>query len=131
VIYVDANIVIRLIEGDPAARAPIETRLNPLRGTGRFLATSRLTRLECRVRPLRSNDSKLLEVYEQFFAAPEVQLLDLTADVLEKATEIRANLNLKTPDALHLASAILADASPFLTGNKQLARCAEIPVEVL
>jgi hypothetical protein len=31
VIYADANVVIRLIEGDAATRAPLEARLLPLR----------------------------------------------------------------------------------------------------
>lgn len=103
----------------------------PLRGTGRFLATSRLSRLECRCKPLRAGDAVLLALYEAFFLGPEMQLLDITADVVEKATELRANLNFKTPDALHLATAILGKATAFLTGDRILARCGEIPVEIL
>ena len=130
-IYVDANVVIRLLEGNAATRAPIEARLLPLRGTGQFLLTSRLTRLECRVKPLREADARLLALYDAFFAGPEVQLLEVTGPVLDKATELRAFLNLKTPDALHLASAILAGATSFLTGDRNLARCTEVSVEVL
>jgi predicted nucleic acid-binding protein len=130
-IYADANVLIRLLEGTPAVRAPIEARLVPLRGTGRFLATSRLSRLECRCKPLRSSDTVLLALYEALFQGPEIQLVEITADVVEKATELRANLNFKTPDAIHLASAILAGASAFLTGDKSLARCGEITVEIL
>ncbi len=131
VIYADANVVIRLLEGDAATRAPLETRLQPQRGTGRFLLTSRLTRLECRVKPLRNGDAALLALYDAFFASAEVGLLDVTEPVLEKATDLRAHLNLKTPDAIHLASAILAGAAAFLTGDRNLARCAEVPVEIL
>ena len=130
-IYADANILIRLLEGTSAVRAPIEARLVPLRGTGRFLVTSRLSRLECRCKPLRSGDAVLLGLYEGLFHGPEMQLLDITADIVEKATELRANLNLKTPDAIHLASAILVKAAAFLTGDKTLTRCKEIAVEIL
>lgn len=130
-IYADTNIIIRLVEGDAATRAPIEARLHPLRGIGRFLHTSRLTRLECRVKPLRNGDVALLALYDTFLNSPEVELLDVTEAVLEKATEIRAHLNLKTPDAIHLASAILAGVSAFLTGDRNLVRCAEVPVEIL
>lgn len=130
-IYVDANVLIRLLEGDTITRAPLEARLFPLRNTGRFLLTFRLSRLECRVKPLRLNDVALLSLYEAFFSGAELELLDLTADVVEKATELRAMLNVKTPDALHLASAILACATSFLTGDQALVRCKEIPVEVM
>jgi predicted nucleic acid-binding protein len=131
VIYADANIIIRLMEGNAVIRAPIEARLLPLRGTGRFLLTSRLTRLECRVKPLRANDAALLALYDALFAGAEVDLLELTAQVVEKATELRSGLNVRTPDALHLASGILAGATAFLTGDRSLTRCTEIPVEVI
>jgi predicted nucleic acid-binding protein len=130
-IYADANILIRLLEGIPAVRAPIELRLLPLRGTGRFLGTSRLSRLECRCKPLRAGDTALLVLYEALFNGPEVQLLDVTPDVVEKATDLRARLNVKTPDAIHLATAIEAKVVAFLTGDRSLARCGEIAVEIL
>ena len=76
-------------------------------------------------------DRALLALYNAFFTSAEVALLDVTKPVLEKATELRAHLNLKTPDAIHLASAILAGAAAFLTGDRNLARCTEVPVEVL
>jgi predicted nucleic acid-binding protein len=87
--------------------------------------------MECRVKPLRSNDSSLLAIYDDFFDGTEISLLELTPDVLEKATAIRAHLNFKTPDAIHLASAIIARTKTFLTGDKALSRCTEIAVEVL
>ena len=130
-IYLDANVVIRLIEGDAATRAPLEARLLPLRGTGRFILTSRLTRLECRVKPLRAGDTILLGLFDSFFASAEMELADLTAAVIEKATDLRATFNFKTPDSLHLASAIIGGASSFLTGDRNFARCTEIPVELL
>lgn len=130
-IYADANILIRLVEGDPATRAPLETRLQPLRGTGRFLLTSRLIRLECRVKPLRNSDVALLALYDALFTSPEVDLLEVSESVLEKATELRATFNFKTPDAIHLASGVLAGATAFLTGDRNLARCTALTVEVL
>lgn len=130
-IYLDANVVIRLLEGNSATRAPLESRLLPFRGHGRFIQTSRLTRLECRTKPLRENDQPLLALYDAFFASNELELIELSSAVVEKATELRATLNVKTPDALHLASAMVAGATAFLTGDRSLSQCAEIPVEVL
>jgi hypothetical protein len=43
----------------------------------------------------------------------------------------RASFKVTTPDALHLPSAIVAGAETFLTGDQSLARCTQIPVEVL
>ncbi len=58
-------------------------------------------------------------------------LLEIIPDVIEKATELRADLNLKSPDAIHLATAILAKATAFLTGDRTLARCKQVGVEIL
>lgn len=130
-IYVDSNVIIRLVEGDAATRAPIEARLLPLAGSCPYLMTSRLCRMECRVKPLRNGDATVLGLFDTFFAGSELQLLELTASVIEKATDLRATFNFKTPDALHLASAIVAGATAFLTGDKSLSKCTGVPVEVL
>jgi predicted nucleic acid-binding protein len=131
VIYVDANVVIRLVEGTPAARATLEARLSASRGVAGSVLTSLLTRLECRVKPLRAGDAAVLAAYDGFFGGPEMAWHGITPAVIDKATELRAALNVKTPDALHLATAILAGARAFLTGDRGLLRCTEVPVEVL
>ncbi len=92
-IYLDANVVIRFLEGDAATRAPREARLLPLRGSGRFMLTSRLSRLECRCKPIRMGNMTLLALYDAFFAGPEVEVLELSSAVIEKATDLRAALN--------------------------------------
>jgi len=66
-----------------------------------------------------------------FFAGVELCLLEVTAAVVERATELRARYNLKTPDALHYATAVEAGVAVFLTGDRGMARCSEVPVEVL
>lgn len=83
------------------------------------------------VKPLRANDAHLLALYDAFFSSSEVDILEISRAIVEKATDLRAMLNVKTPDALHLASAILSGATAFLTGDKGLARCTEVLVEVL
>jgi predicted nucleic acid-binding protein len=57
-------------------------------------------------------------------------LADISAVVIERATDLRAKYNLKTPDALHYATAVEGGATVFLTGDRGLARCVEVPVEV-
>jgi predicted nucleic acid-binding protein len=95
------------------------------------LATSRLTRLECRTKPLRSNDVATLAQFDVFFGGVELVLAEVSAAVVERATDLRARYNLKTPDALHYATAVEVGATVFLTGDRALARCSEVPVQVL
>jgi predicted nucleic acid-binding protein len=58
-------------------------------------------------------------------------LLEVTADVIEKATELRAILGMKVPDAIHVASATIAGALTFLTGDRALARLVGVIVEAI
>ncbi len=51
--------------------------------------------------------------------------------MVERATDLRARYNLKTPDALHYATAIEVGAAVFLTGDRALSRCSEVPIELL
>lgn len=130
-IYLDANVVIRLVEGDDTTRAPLIARLAATLGVPRSLATSRLSRLECRTNPLRQGDAATLAHFDVFFAGIELEMVEVGPAIIERATELRAQLNLKTPDAIHYASAIEIGATVFLTGDKALARCTEVVVEVL
>jgi uncharacterized protein len=130
-IYLDANIVIRLVEGDTPTRAPLEARLTSSLGVVGSLVTSRLTRLECRSKPLRLGEHVTLTQFDVFFAGVELVMAEVSAAVIERATDLRARYNLKTPDALHYATAMEVGATVFLTGDRLLSRCLEVPVELL
>ena len=123
--------MIRLVEGDAATRAPLTTWLAACLGVPGSLITSRLTRLECRSKPLQVGDLATLAQFDVFFAGVELILAEVSPMVIERATELRARHNLKTPDAIHYATAIVGGATVFLTGDRALARCSEVAVEVL
>ncbi len=125
-IYLDANIVIRLVEGDAATRAPLEARLAGSLGVVGSLVTSRLSRLECRSKPLSTGQLATLAQFDAFLSGVEIVMTDVSAAVIELATELRAKYNLKTPDALHYATAVDVGATVFLTGDRALLRCFEV-----
>ena len=128
-IYLDACAIIYLLEGTAQIKGQVSKRLH-VEAERRIVVTSRLSRLECRVRPLRQRENETLQVYDSFFAARDVELLEVTDLVLERATELRAKYGFRTPDAIHLASAIEAKTDIFLTGDADLARCKEMIVEI-
>ena len=126
-VYLDACCFIYLVEGQPAWRSAVDVRLRAL-GPSSRIVTSQLSRLECRTKPTRDGDHLLLARYDALFAASRVALRDLTAAVVDRATQLRARYGFKSPDALHLASAVECGAAAFWTS---LARCAEVPVVVI
>lgn len=129
-IYADSGIIIRLIEGVDKVRAPIMECLRQIDDPDRIIVTSRLTTLECRCRPMRDGQDELLGVYDRFFSSREVILRELDAAVVEKATVLRASSGLRTPDAIHAATAILSGASAFWTTDKRFSKCAELAVQL-
>jgi predicted nucleic acid-binding protein len=129
-IYADSGIVMRWVEGADSVRAPIESRWQHLPAGDRTFITSRLARLECRCRLLRDEDHDLLRLYDVFFAGKEVDIREIDAAVVEKATAIRASVGLKVPDAIHVATAMLAGVSEFWTTDLRLAKSPRLTVRV-
>lgn len=131
-LYLDACTIIYLLEASSVFQDLVIARLLEHRAEpDPLLLTSRLSRLECRVLPLRNQDEALLTAYEVFFSADRLIVIDVSAAIIERATELRARYGFKTPDALHLATAIEQNADAFLTSDGNLARCREVAVEVL
>jgi predicted nucleic acid-binding protein len=129
-IYIDSGIILRMIEGADKVRLPIEARLAQLDPAQRVLATSRLSTLECRCKPLREQNAELLVLYNNFFIAGEIQLLEIDRAVIDKATEVRAVNGLKTPDAIHLATAQSLNVAAFWTTDRRLARTPGVTFEL-
>lgn len=130
-LYLDANPIIYSIEGVPEFRTAALAWIEEAEAAGGAVITSRLSRLECRVRPIRDGDTELLARFEGFFAREGLELAEITAEVVETATALRATHGFRPPDAIHLATAILARADVLLTGDRNLARCPGLKVEVL
>jgi predicted nucleic acid-binding protein len=132
-VYLDACCFIYLVEGTPRWKTEVEARLNALaESLNAVFLTSDLTRLECRTKPLREKNEDLLRKYDRLLASTELTVLPVSRSVIDRATELRAKYAaLKTPDALHLAAALVARADRFVTGDRSLGLCSEISVEIL
>jgi predicted nucleic acid-binding protein len=131
-VYLDACAIIYLIEaGSPFHEIVVRRILIEQENPSAVLLTSRLSRLKCWVRPLKLKDRNTLALYDKFFEASRLELIELTPEVIEHSTRLRAAHGFSSPDAIHWASAVAADADLFLTGDAALARCPEVRVEVL
>lgn len=62
--------------------------------------------MEVLVLPLRNVDTSLIADYEQLLFSSEIQLIPISKSVLREAANLRATTNLKTPDAIHAATAL-------------------------
>jgi len=126
--YLDSAPIIYLVEQVLLYASAVRSKLS---AQGLILITSELTRLECRVKPLRNGDTALLQDFDDYFANTIAEIAPLTRDVIDRATEIRAQFNFKTPDSIHLAAAVLANCAVFLTNDHRLNRFTAIQIEVI
>lgn len=62
---------------------------------------------------------------------PNLIISGLNEEIIETASDLRAEYNVSTPDAIHLATAIDFGAEKFITNDRSLQRVKEIKVEVL
>jgi predicted nucleic acid-binding protein len=131
-LFLDACALIYRFEGGAPFRDACVRLLGELAAQqpGSPVAVSRLSVLECRVKPLREGDTALLARYESFFSA--CHIVELSAAVVERATALRVRHGLKTPDALQAASALALPAPVcFVTGDAGFARIAELDVRLI
>jgi uncharacterized protein len=95
-LYLDTSPVIYTVEQVSGCTAIVD---NALSASGVVLVASELTRMECRVKPLRDGNADLLKDYDEFFRDAVAEIIPLTREVIDRATEIRAQYGFKTPDA--------------------------------
>ena len=132
--FLDANVIIYLTEGEEPFADRVRTALGELARAYPTIGTcvSRLTWLECRFGPMKSNDIALLQRYDDFFARPDLVWIELTKTVVELAAHIRAATGLKTPDCLQAACCLqLGQDHVFLTGDAAFNRVAGLKVKLL
>ncbi len=127
-VYLDSAPLIYLVEN---VSPYVEQLVERLSSEDVQQVCSDLARLECRVKPLRDDETALLTAFDTYFAEIINETVPLSRAVIDRATEIRARFGFKTPDAIHLACAVIANCDLFLTNDKQLERFSEIAVEVI
>lgn len=125
-VYLDTPPVIYVVEQARPFAPRVEARLAAV---GVRQVSSELTRMECRVKPLRDWNTALLQDYEDYFTRVIAEVVGLSRAVLDRAAEIRAQYKFKTPDAIQLAAAVLSGCDVFLTNDHRLDPFTGITVE--
>jgi uncharacterized protein len=131
IVFLDSSALIYYFEGADSYRHAVIKLLESVKAQHPLatVAVSRLGVMECRVKPLQGGDTLLLARYEAFFQ--QVQIVELSAAVVDHATRLRATTMLKTPDALQAACALsLSTPAIFITGDTGFARVNELDLQL-
>ena len=131
VIYVDTAPVIYTVE----KHLDYFALLDPLWAASELgqiqVVSSEMILLETLTGALKRNDLQLIADYESVLTASEMNLIPITSALLRDAARLRASINIKTPDAIHAATAFASGCNLLITNDKDLKRVTALNVIIL
>ncbi|MBH8553586.1 PIN domain-containing protein [Nostocaceae cyanobacterium CENA357] len=131
-VYVDTVTVIYAVEQTPTYGVLLNPLWNSLQARTLEVFSSELTLMETLVVPLRNSDTFLVDAYERLLRSPQMQLIPINQTILREAARLRASTpSLRTPDAIHIATATISGCTQFLTNDRQLRTATNLPVVIL
>jgi predicted nucleic acid-binding protein len=129
---VEASPFIYYVEDHPVYGERLDAIFAIIEARNIEICTSAITLTETLMKPVQLRDTKLQLEYRDLLRNTEyISLISVTPVIAEKAATLRATYNLRTPDALHIATALLANCDAFLTNDRALKRVNEIRVILL
>ena len=130
-IYLDANSIIYSVERHPIYWPIIEPLWLAAKGKTIEMVSSDLALMETLVGPLKSGDAGLAQAYETLFQQAQTRLLPITQSILRDGAQLRATTQLRTPDAIHAATAKQIGCSLFVTNDGGFRAVPGLPVVIL
>ncbi|GBC93957.1 hypothetical protein HRbin15_02459 [bacterium HR15] len=125
----DTAPIIYFVEAHPrydALLMPIFARIDQGAVNG---VTSVITLVEVLVHPLRQGRHDLVERYNQLLlTSAHFEVVSISPEIAKQAADLRARYNLRTPDALQIAAAIVNRCDAFLTNDATLQRVKELKI---
>jgi len=131
-IGLDTSIFIFLVERNPKYIELVRVIFRWLEGARAQAVTSTVTMLELLVSPYRAGDLKRVnDFYALLSTYPHLSWIAPTLEIADRAAQIRAELNLGTPDAIQAATAWMAGAGGFISNDKAFRRWTSMDVLIL
>jgi predicted nucleic acid-binding protein len=120
-VALDSAIFIYLIEQHAKYLPLLKPVFEQIDRGGLAAVTSSLSLMETLIVPYRNGNLELAGRYEDILTKGRgLTLVPIDLPVVRLAAEIRATTSVRTPDALQLASALIAGCSAFLTNDRRL-----------
>lgn len=131
-LYVDTAPLIYYFEENSAYIAKMD-RIFGLIATTPVVACSAVHILtEIMVKPLQTGNQQLAQEYRDILVNSDAYtLVPITVPIADVAADLRARYNLRTPNTLHVATAITTGCAAMLTNDVRLKRVQELPILVL
>jgi uncharacterized protein len=128
-VYFDVNPIIYFIEQNTQFAEAV-TPVFEMIGDGSIVAyTSELSLTEILIKPIRDNLNQVIQAHKELLLDPELfTLISLNQDTFLLAAELGGKLSMRTPDAIHMASAIESKCKYFVTNDKGIKSTGDVSV---
>ena len=131
-IALDSNIFIYQIEDNPRYVPLTDVVFSALELGQLSGVTSTITMTELLVPAYRHEDERQInDFYALFSRYPNLEWIPASLEIADKAAELRALHNLRTPDALQAATAVHSGATGFVTNDPAFTRIKQFETLVL
>jgi predicted nucleic acid-binding protein len=128
----DSAPIIYFVEGNPDFHALCVPFFAAIDRGVLEACTSTITLPETLVHPLRNGDAPRAAAFRNLLLATQgITTVPLSVTIAERTARLRADFNLRTPDAVQIATALLSGCQAFLTNDERLKRVTEIQVLVI
>lgn len=126
-IALDTNLFIYVFEQHPEFGEKAKSILEHIENGFVSAVASSVSLTEILVKPIREGNLTLEKQYKLLFSHfPNLTILPIDNVVAERAAYLRGKYNIKTPDALIVATALVANADLFITNDQRLETVKEI-----
>jgi predicted nucleic acid-binding protein len=131
-IGVDTSPFIYHLQDHPRYRAATARLFKQIERGRPVAVTSTVTMVELLVHPFRENDTERVNgIFALLSHYPHLSWIEPSLAIAERAAFLRARHNFRTPDAIHVATAILSGATGLVTNDLALAKVTDLDVLVL
>lgn len=131
-IGIDTPVIIYLLEKNPSHLDSARKIMRQVQ-SGRFQAVfSAIGLIEILTGPKKHGSYELAAQYREMIAHfPNLEIRGIDESIIDTASSLRAQYKIATPDAIHIATAVVFGAKKFITNDKALNKIKEISVELL
>lgn len=130
-VCLDTNILAYFFEESPRFGSLVKKIVRNLQKDKTELKITFLTLAEILVHPVKLNDEGLIELYSNIQNHLNIQIIYPNEKTALIAAQLRAEYNIKTPDALNIAIAISNNCSAFLTNDETLKKIKPLKILLL
>jgi predicted nucleic acid-binding protein len=131
-LYLDSNIFIYFVEGIEQWERPAKYVIKLIDEGQCAGVVSELALAECLVKPKLDDRPDVIATYlrmmgpgTNLFSAP------ISREILIEAADLRAKHKMRLPDAIHMATARLANCAVFITNDTRIQGSIGMPVVTL